>query len=102
MRVALNEGKGQIILPARPLDVLYAITLRPADADTAMTFDSRGFVANRTGQLKYYLTVGTLKDSVCVSRLGIVTKTNVQPYLTPNRFSGTSTARKALTPPSSA
>ena len=74
VRVALAAGLGQVILPSRPLDKLYGVELRPADADTAMTFDSRGFVPDRTGQTKYYLTVATLKDSVCVSRLGIVTK----------------------------
>ena len=66
VRVALAAGLGQVILPSRPLDKLYGVELRPADADTAMTFDSRGFVPDRTGQTKYYLTVATLKDSVCV------------------------------------
>jgi simple sugar transport system substrate-binding protein len=50
----------------------------------------------------YNVSGGLMKPTNTDTGLGIVTKTNVQPYLTPNRFSGTSTARKALTPPSSA
>jgi simple sugar transport system substrate-binding protein len=45
---------------------------------------------------------GLMKPTNTDTGLGIVTKANVTPYLTPNRFTGTSTARKALTPPSSA
>ena len=79
VRVALNKGLGQVMLPPRALDVLYGVELKPADADTAMTFDSRGFVPDRTGPVTYYLTVAGLKDSLCVSRLGIVTKKGCVP-----------------------
>ena len=72
VRVALSSG--QRILPPRPLDVLYGVKLRPATSDETMTFDARGFVPDRTAPVIYYLTVGTLKDSLCVSRLGIITK----------------------------
>jgi prepilin-type N-terminal cleavage/methylation domain-containing protein len=75
VRVALANGLGQSIMPARPLDVLYGVQVRPDVADTAITFDSRGFVPDRSQKVKYLLNLGTLKDSVCVSRLGIVTKT---------------------------
>ena len=39
--------------------------------------------------------------SVTDTGIGIVTKANVQPYLSPNRFTGTSKSKKALPTPSS-
>jgi hypothetical protein len=54
--------------------VLYGVQLRPAASDETLRFDSRGFVPDRTDKVVYYLTVAGLKDSICVSRLGIVTK----------------------------
>jgi len=73
VRVNLTAS-GQRILPPRPLDVLYGVQLRPAASDETLRFDSRGFVPDRTDKVVYYLTVAGLKDSICVSRLGIVTK----------------------------
>jgi simple sugar transport system substrate-binding protein len=44
---------------------------------------------------------GLMKPTDTDTGIGIVTKSNVAPYLIPNRFEGTSAAKKALTPPSS-
>jgi simple sugar transport system substrate-binding protein len=44
---------------------------------------------------------GLMKPTNTDTGLGIVTKANVTPYLTPSRFEGTSAAKKALTTPSS-
>jgi simple sugar transport system substrate-binding protein len=44
---------------------------------------------------------GLMKPTNTDTGLGIVTKANVGPYLTPSRFEGTSAAKKALTTPSS-
>jgi simple sugar transport system substrate-binding protein len=44
---------------------------------------------------------GLMKPTNTDTGLGIVTKDNVTPYLTPNRFEGTSKSKKALTTPSS-
>jgi simple sugar transport system substrate-binding protein len=44
---------------------------------------------------------GLMKPTNTDTGLGIVTKANVAPYLTPNRFEGTSSAKKALATPSS-
>ena len=44
---------------------------------------------------------GLMKPTNTDTGLGIVTKDNVTPYLTPSRFEGTSSAKKALTTPSS-
>jgi simple sugar transport system substrate-binding protein len=44
---------------------------------------------------------GLMKPTNTDTGLGIVTKDNVTPYLTPNRFEGTSKSKKALATPSS-
>ena len=44
---------------------------------------------------------GLMKPTNTDTGLGIVTKDNVTPYLTPNRFEGTSASKKALSTPSS-
>jgi len=44
---------------------------------------------------------GLMKPTNTDTGLGIVTKSNVAPYLTPNRFEGTSSAKKTLSTPSS-
>jgi simple sugar transport system substrate-binding protein len=44
---------------------------------------------------------GLMKPTNTDTGLGIVTKDNVTPYLTPNRFEGTSKTKKALATPSS-
>ncbi len=44
---------------------------------------------------------GLMKPTNTDTGLGIVTKANVTPYLTPSRFEGTSKAKKALPTPSS-
>jgi simple sugar transport system substrate-binding protein len=44
---------------------------------------------------------GLMKPTNTDTGLGIVTKDNVSPYLTPNRFEGTSKAKKTLSKPSS-
>jgi simple sugar transport system substrate-binding protein len=44
---------------------------------------------------------GLMKPTDTDTGIGIVTKSNVAPYLIPNRFEGTSATKKALTTPSS-
>ncbi len=44
---------------------------------------------------------GLMKPTDTDTGIGIVTKANVAPYLIPNRFEGTSSAKKALSTPSS-
>jgi simple sugar transport system substrate-binding protein len=49
----------------------------------------------------YNVSGGLMRPTDTDTGIGIVTKANVAPYLVPNRFEGTSSAKKALTPPSS-
>ncbi len=44
---------------------------------------------------------GLMKPTDTDTGIGIVTKANVAPYITPNRYEGTSSAKKALAPPTS-
>ncbi len=48
----------------------------------------------------YNVSGGLMKPTNTDTGLGIVVKSNVTPYLTANRFTGTSKSKKALTPPS--
>ena len=49
----------------------------------------------------YNVSGGLMRPTDTDTGIGIVTKANVTPYLTPNRFEGTGSTKKALTPPSS-
>jgi simple sugar transport system substrate-binding protein len=44
---------------------------------------------------------GLMRPTDTDTGIGIVTKANVAPYLTPSRFEGTSATKKSITPPSS-
>ena len=47
----------------------------------------------------YNVSGGLMKPTDTDTGLGIVVKSNVQPYLAPNRFEGSSAKQKTLTPP---
>jgi simple sugar transport system substrate-binding protein len=49
----------------------------------------------------YNASGGLMKPTNTDTGLGIVVKSNVDPYLATNRFEGTASGKKALTPPSS-
>lgn len=49
----------------------------------------------------YNISGGLMRPTDTDTGVGIVTKANVKPYLTPTRFEGTSKAQKTLTPPAS-
>jgi simple sugar transport system substrate-binding protein len=49
----------------------------------------------------YNVSGGLMKPTNTDTGLGIVTHANVGPYLASNRYEGTSSKHKALTPPSS-
>lgn len=44
---------------------------------------------------------GLMRPTDTDTGIGIVTKANVTPYLTPSRFEGTSATKKSIAPPSS-
>lgn len=72
--VSVTLSSGQLVLAPRALDELYGASLRPVAADQTVQFDSRGFAINRPAQTQYVLSVGGASASVCVSKLGLVTK----------------------------
>jgi simple sugar transport system substrate-binding protein len=68
------------------------------------TIDQQAYLQGFDTIMQLYLwnvSGGLMKPTNTDTGLGIVTKDNVSPYLTPNRFEGTSKAKKALSTPSS-
>ena len=72
--VSVVNSSGQTVLAPRKLNELYGASLQPAAADQTITFDARGFATNRASQTSYGLSVGSLSATVCISKLGLVTK----------------------------
>jgi prepilin-type N-terminal cleavage/methylation domain-containing protein len=72
--VWVSTSTGQRILPVRYLKDLYGATLNPAVADTFIEFDARGFAIGRATKTEYPVSVGSLSATVCISKLGLVTK----------------------------
>lgn len=74
--VQVKLGTGQQIMAVRPLLDLYNAKLTVVNAvDTLISYDTRGLATRTsTSAATYRVTVGSLSDSVCVSRLGLVTK----------------------------
>ena len=77
--VWVKTETGQQVLPSRALNVLYGATLKPDLANQAIQFDSRGFAMNRTTSTSYQVKVGTLSNTVCISKLGLVSKMGCLP-----------------------
>jgi simple sugar transport system substrate-binding protein len=68
------------------------------------TIDQQAYLQGFDTIMQLYLwnvSGGLMRPTDTDTGIGIVTKANVAPYLTPSRFEGTSATRKALTPPSS-
>ncbi len=68
------------------------------------TIDQQAYLQGFDTIMQLYLwnvSGGLMRPTDTDTGIGIVTKANVAPYLTPNRFEGTSSAKKSLTPPSS-
>ncbi|HKO29241.1 MAG TPA: substrate-binding domain-containing protein [Solirubrobacteraceae bacterium] len=68
------------------------------------TIDQQAYLQGFDTIMQLYLwnvSGGLMKPTNTDTGLGIVTKDNVSPYLTPNRFEGTSKSKKALATPSS-
>jgi simple sugar transport system substrate-binding protein len=68
------------------------------------TIDQQAYLQGFDTIMQLYLwnvSGGLMRPTDTDTGIGIVTKANVAPYLIPSRFEGTSSAKKALTPPSS-
>ncbi len=68
------------------------------------TIDQQAYLQGFDTIMQLYLwnvSGGLMKPTDTDTGIGIVTKANVAPYLIPNRFEGTSAAKKALATPSS-
>jgi simple sugar transport system substrate-binding protein len=68
------------------------------------TIDQQAYLQGFDTIMQLYLwnvSGGLMRPTDTDTGIGIVTKANVAPYLVSSRFEGTSSAKKALTPPSS-
>jgi prepilin-type N-terminal cleavage/methylation domain-containing protein len=74
--IQVKLGNGQQIMPVRPLADLYNAHVVVVDAsDANIKYDTRGYASrSNTNAGKYRVTVGSSTDSVCISKLGLVTK----------------------------
>jgi type II secretion system protein H len=67
------SGAGSAIISQQDLGALYGVTLS-ATKDT-VAYDSRGMVTGNTTTLKFVVTNGVTRDSVCLMALGKVSRT---------------------------
>ncbi|MBV9803478.1 MAG: substrate-binding domain-containing protein [Solirubrobacterales bacterium] len=68
------------------------------------TIDQQAYLQGFDTIMQLYLwnvSGGLMRPTDTDTGIGIVTKANVTPYLTPSRFEGTSSAKKSISPPSS-
>jgi simple sugar transport system substrate-binding protein len=68
------------------------------------TIDQQAYLQGFDTIMQLYLwnvSGGLMRPTDTDTGIGIVTKANVTPYLTPSRFEGTGSTKKSLTPPSS-
>jgi prepilin-type N-terminal cleavage/methylation domain-containing protein len=82
MRVALGAlADGTSIIGARNLNELYGVRVTLASPDDSLlTYDARGYVTPLVGgRHTYRVTVNSLTDSVCVSKLGLTLKNGCLP-----------------------
>jgi len=70
--VAVN-GAGASIISQQDLGAIYGVTLS-ATKDT-IAYDSRGMVTGNTVTLKFVVSNGSTRDSVCLMALGKVSRT---------------------------
>ena len=67
------SGSGSMLISQQDLGSQFGVTLS-ATRDT-VAYDSRGMVTGNTTTLKYVVTNGDTRDSVCLMALGKVTRT---------------------------
>ena len=67
------NGTGSTIISQQDLGSQFAVTVS-ASRDT-VTYDSRGMVTGNSSTLKFIVTNGSTRDSVCLMALGKVTRT---------------------------
>jgi prepilin-type N-terminal cleavage/methylation domain-containing protein len=70
------SGASMTVMPRRNLNQLYGVTVSVVpQQDTVLPFDARGFSQTASGAVSVYvITLGTLRDSVCVARFGLLLK----------------------------
>jgi simple sugar transport system substrate-binding protein len=96
-----NSLKGKV--GASVWDVGLPVTQAINAGYVTATIDQQAYLQGFDTIMQLFLfnvSGGLMKPTNTDTGLGIVTSANVKPYLTPTRFEGTSSAKKALTSPS--
>jgi simple sugar transport system substrate-binding protein len=98
--VSANKLKGKV--GASGWDVGTPVIDAVSGGNLDFTIDQQAYLQGFDTIMQLYLynvSGGLMQPTDTDTGLGIVTSANVKPYLTPNRFEGSSSAQKVLTPP---
>ena len=67
-----QPGGPELIAPRIPLKETFNVTM--TSTTDSIVFDARGFAINLAGTQKYIVTRSGKSDSICVTRLGMVSR----------------------------
>lgn len=67
-----QPGAPELLAPRIPLSETFNVSL--TTLTDSIVFDARGFAIAPAGSSKYVVTRASAKDSICVTRLGMVTR----------------------------
>lgn len=67
-----QPGSPELIAPKIPLSATFNVTM--TGAIDSIVFDARGFAVNLAGTRKFIVTRSSKTDSICVTRLGMVSR----------------------------
>lgn len=67
-----QPGGPELIAPRIPLKETFNVTM--TSTTDSIVFDARGFAINLAGTQKYIVTRSSKSDSICVTRLGMVSR----------------------------
>ncbi len=65
-----QPGAPELIAPRIPLSATFNVGL--TSTTDSIVFDARGFAINLAGTQKFVVTRSSVRDSICVTRLGMV------------------------------
>lgn len=68
-----QPGGPELIAPRIPLKETFNVTMTSSPLDS-IVFDARGFAINLNATQKYIVTRSAKSDSICVTRLGMVSR----------------------------
>lgn len=67
-----QPGAPEVIAPRIPLSATFNVSMTSPTNTDSIVFDARGFAVNLAGTQKYIVRRSSASDSICVTRLGMV------------------------------